>query len=112
MGSYKGNGNADGTFIYTGFRPAFFLHTSLAGTSGEDWRITDNKRDLSNVVDRTSKPNLASADSDADVMDFCSNGVKIRTTDGGVNFNGRTNFYLAFAESPFVNSKGVPNNAR
>lgn len=112
FGTYVGNGNADGPFIYTGFRPAFFLHTSLAGTSGEDWRITDNKRDLFNPVDRTLKPNLTAAEADADVMDFCSNGVKIRSTDGGVNYNGRTNLYWAFAESPFVNSNGVPNNAR
>ena len=25
FGSYTGNGNADGTFVYTGFRPAFVI---------------------------------------------------------------------------------------
>jgi len=111
FGNYKGNGNADGTFIYTGFRPAFFMLKS-SSAAGEDWRICDNKRDPENVMDRTLKPNTTGAEADADVMDFCSNGVKLRTTDGGVNYSGRTYIYMAFAEAPFVNSEGVPCNAR
>ena len=112
FGKYFGNGDAsNSTYIHLGFRPAFFFLKKISA-SGEDWRICDNKRDLANVVDRTSKPNLAAADADADVMDFCSNGVKLRSSDGGVNGSGSTYIYIAFAESPFVNSNGVPNNAR
>ena len=111
FGKFVGSGNADGPYIHLGFRPAFFM-IKRSDVSGEDWRICDNKRDLGNPVDRTSKPNLAAADADADVMDFLSTGVKIRSTDGGVNYNGRTFIYMAFAESPIVNSNGVPNNAR
>ena len=111
FGSYTGNGNADSAFIYLGFRPAFFmLKASSAGA--EEWRICDNKRDPENVMDRTFKANLAESDTDADVMDFVSNGVKLRSTDGGVNYNDRTYIYAAFAEAPFVNSEGVPCNAR
>ena len=111
FGNFVGNGNASGQYIHLGFRPAFFMLKS-SSAAGEDWRICDNKRDPENVMDRTLKPNLSDAEADADVMDFCSNGVKLRTTDGGVNYNGRTYIYLAFAEAPFVNSKGVPCNAR
>jgi len=111
FGSYTGNGNADGTFIYTGFRPAFFL-LKTSSAAGEDWRICDNKRDTENVIDRTLKPNTTAAEADADVMDFCSNGVKLRTTDGGVNYNGRTYIFMAFAEAPLVGSNNVPCTAR
>ena len=111
FGSYKGSGLADGPMIWLGFKPAFFLlKASSAGS--EDWRICDNKRDPENVMDRTLKTNTDGAEADADVMDFCSNGVKLRSTDGGVNYSGRTYIYAAFAEAPFVNSEGVPCNAR
>ena len=110
FGSYVGNGNADGPFLYTGFSPAFLLVKRTDGTNS--WRIWDNKRDPFNVRDSSLNANESDAEyTDASVyMDFLSNGVKFRTT--GDNVSGGNYLFMAFAESPFVNSSGVPNNAR
>jgi hypothetical protein len=113
FGSYTGNGNADGTFVYTGFKPAFCL-VKRSTTSGENWIIVDNKRDSFNPQDSSIYPNLSNAeDADgADYFDFYSNGMKVRTTNGGTNTSGATYIYMAFAEQPFVTSTGVPATAR
>ena len=110
VGSYTGNGNADGTFIYTGFRPAFVLQKKTSGTS--NWVIYDNKRDTSNVVTQELKPDVSNAESSFTNIDILSNGFKQRANYAYTNNSGGTYIYLAFAESPFVNSNGVPNNAR
>jgi hypothetical protein len=109
-GSYTGNGNADGPFIHTGFRPAFVIAKNVSATGG--WLLVDNKRDSENVVDKKIFANLSNAEGTADVCDFLSNGFKIRTNDTSQNGSGNTIIYMAFAESPFTNSNGVPNNAR
>ena len=110
FGKYTGNGNADGTFIYTGFKPSFVLQTKTSGTS--DWVIYDNKRDPSNIVKQELKPNSSGAESSFTNIDILSNGFKQRANYAYTNNSGGTYIYLAFAESPFVNSNGVPNNAR
>ena len=111
FGSYTGNGNADGTFIYTGFKPAFVITKKTSGTS--PWGIHDNKRDPFNEVDELLEADTDAALSDSTYgKDFLSNGFKIRTSSSGVNGSGDTFVYMAFAEAPFVNSKGVPCNAR
>tara|TARA_Y100001972_G_scaffold118133_1_gene157895 strand:- start:30 stop:770 length:741 start_codon:yes stop_codon:yes gene_type:complete len=112
IGSYTGNGNADGTFVYTGFRPAWIL-LKVTSTSN-DWILLDNKRDSFNVATKKLLPNESNAESsDSGVStDFLSNGFKIRTAGGNVNQSSATFVYMAFAESPFVNSNGVPTNAR
>jgi len=114
FGSYTGNGNADGTFVYTGFKPALFIIKALA--SGENWRIFDNKRSTSgfNPIGNSLRPNSSDAEvtgTDQEI-DFLSNGVKLRTTSGEINPSGTTFVFMAFAESPFTNSNGVPNNGR
>ena len=110
IGSYTGNGNADGTFIYTGFRPAWVF---IKKTSGSDnWILVDNKRDGYNGSVEPIYINLANAEATAEPMDLLSNGFKMLRTDGGENASGATYIYMAFAEQPFVNSNGVPNNAR
>jgi len=111
IGSYTGNGNADGTFVYTGFRPAFVITKKTSGTS--PWGIHDNKRDPFNEVDELLEADTNAALSDSTYgRDYLSNGFKIRTSSAGVNGSGDTFVYIAFAESPFVNSNGVPTNAR
>ena len=110
MGSYTGNGNADGTFIYTGFKPAWLLVKDSSAL--ENWMMYDNKRDPFNEVDANLKANESNAESDFDVMDFVSNGFKIRQTSGDTNNNGNKYIYLAFAEHPLVSSKGAPTTAR
>ena len=110
FGSYTGNGNADGTFVYTGFRPAFFMVKRTDSTN--DWYIVDNKRLGYNVDNNLLFPNLTTADNTGDYVDILSNGLKNIGTDSGWNASGATYVYAAFAEAPFVNSEGVPCNAR
>ena len=112
FGSYTGNGNADGTFVYTGFKPAFVITKKTSGTS--PWGIHDNKRDPFNEVDELLEADTSAALRDSTYgRDYLSNGFKIRTSSSGVNGSGNSFIYMAFAESPFVNSAGaVPTNAR
>ena len=113
FGSYEGNGNADGTYVHLGFRPAFIMIKKSSGT--EDWSMYDAKR---NVNGTTNTLPLLANFSDGETgltgknMDILSNGVKMLTSNGELNLSGATYIYMAFAESPFVNSNGVPNNAR
>jgi len=112
FGSYTGNGNADGPYIYLGFRPAWIL--IRVTSTANDWILLDNKRDSFNVATKKLNPNLNDAESnDSGVStDFLSNGFKIRTAGGNVNQSSATFLYMALAESPLVNSNGIPNNAR
>ena len=111
FGSYKGNNNANGSFIYTGFRPAFFILKRYNSTG--NWLIYDNKRDTLNEVLTYLVANATDASSTAsDGIDFLSNGVKIRRTGVSWNGDGDDYLYIAFAEHPFVTSKGTPTTAR
>ena len=110
FGGYTGNGNADGVFVYTGFRPAWVMIKNVDNSS-EEWGIWDSKRDVSNIMTRRLVANITAAENTADYLDFLSNGFKIRTSANGLNQSADI-LYMAFAESPFVNSNGVPNNAR
>jgi len=111
LGSYTGNGNADGTFVYTGFKPAFVLvrHTDSVG---ENWFICDNKREGYNAENNRLMPNITSVEIDDSPIDILSNGFKARETGNKVNGSGRNYIYMAFAESPFVTSTGIPTTAR
>ena len=112
FGGYTGNGNADGTFVYTGFRPAFVMTKQTDGTDW--WVINDTKRNTYNPTDLGVYPNGNNAETsdEAWTKDILSNGFKHRTTNSGSNGSGNTYIYMAFAEAPFVNSNGVPCNAR
>ena len=112
FGSYIGNGNDDGPFIYTGFRPAWVMIKGSTNTGS--WRINDNKREPFNVMDTLLFPETNDADTTNSgySIDFLSNGFKIRGTNASANASGISYIYMAFAESPFVNSKGIPTNAR
>ena len=110
FGSYTGNGNADGTFVYTGFKPAWVMVKRTDAAA--DWFIRDNKQDPENVMNEYLSPNTTATSGNLDSFDFISNGFKIRNSNNAWNGSGNTYIYLAFAEAPFVNSKGVPNNAR
>jgi len=112
FGSYKGNGNADGAFVYTGFKPAWVMIKRTDSSSGGNWLILDSKRSDINVVNENISANLSDAETSVDTCDFLSNGFKLRQSGTTVNTSGGTYIYMAFAESPFVNSNGVPNNAR
>jgi len=115
FGKYVGNGNANGPFVYTGFKPAFVM-MKRSDAAGASWAIFDNKRSDSgfNVIDKEIAANEISAEYDraAANTDFLSNGFKIRNTDGWHNTSGGTYIYMAFAEHPFTTSTGIPTTAR
>ena len=117
FGKYKGNGNANGTFTYTGFKPAFVLVKRITN-SGYNWRLVDSARNTFNLTDRLLMPDSSSAEFDGSThadnigMDFLSNGFKQRTSHTALNGSGATYIYMAFAEHPFVTSTGVPTTAR
>ena len=114
FGSYVGNGNADGPFVYTGFKPAFVLQKRSSAT--ESWQITDHARDA-NVSPNFARlvPNSNVAESTnttwAKIEKF-SNGFKIGGTDTVSNGSGSTYIYMAFAEHPLVSSNDIPATAR
>ena len=120
FGSYTGNGSTDGAFIYTGFKPSFVM-TKGNIDSGLNWFMADNKRHSVapasggtnyNPIDRQLYANLTNADDTNADIDFLSNGFKWLRGGGDINHSGRNYVYMAFAEAPFVNSNGVPCNAR
>ena len=112
FGKYTGNGNADGTFVYLGFRPAMII---IKNVGEHNWNIFDNKRGGFNVDNDQLYPDLTNAEADGSsntFIDFLSNGFKMRNTNSDKNGSGSAAIYMAFAEAPFVNSNGVPCNAR
>ena len=110
FGSYVGNSSTDGTFVYTGFSPSFLMIKCTSGT--EEWWTWDNKRNTYNVVNKALHANDGDGVEDSDSLDFLSNGFKMRVNSGARNATDTTYTYMAFAEAPFVNSNGVPCNAR
>ena len=101
FGSYTGSGNADGAFIYTGFKPAFVLLKVSSTTN--NWNMFDDKRPGFNEIDQRLFPNLSDAEQDGTAaVDFLSNGFKFRNTNDNYNASGATYLYMAFAKSPFV----------
>jgi hypothetical protein len=98
FGSYIGNGSTDGTFVYTGFRPAWVM---IRTTGSSAWYMADNKRDTYNVADELLQADSNAATFAYTTLDMTSNGFKLRNTGTGVNGSGSTYIYMAFAETPF-----------
>ena len=111
FGSYTGNGNADGTFVYTGFKPAVVIMKKSSGADG--WQMFDNKRDLSNpgIHRLEADSNAAEYTGQADHLDMYSNGFKPRYSGGNLNGSGATYIYMAIGQS-LVGSNNVPCTAR
>ena len=102
VGSYIGNTNADGTFVYLGFKPGFLLLKEYDNT--DDWGMYDDKRKGYNDDDGGNQliyTNYSQAEEGGTTraIDLLSNGFKLRTSNA--TFNGSKYIYLAFAESPF-----------
>jgi len=113
FGSYTGNGNADGTFVYTGFLPSFVMVKRTDSSTAGNWMMYDNKRLGYNggsryLIANTIDPETGSSDN---LMDFTSNGFKPRSASQNIN-RSASYIYMAFAESPFATSTGVPACAR
>ena len=112
FGSYTGNGNADGSFAYTGFKPAFVFVKRTDGT--DNWFINDNKRNPFNEAENPLRPNLNVEEYSGTGygIDILSNGFKVRTADQGFNASGGNYIFMAFAEAPLVGSNNIPCTAR
>jgi hypothetical protein len=105
FGSYTGNGSADGTFVYTGFRPRFVLVKRTDTTA--NWILIDTARDTYNASGLELFPNLSNAENDnRPELDVLSNGFKLRWTYTGTNASGGNYVYACFAEHPFKYSLG------
>ena len=113
FGSYTGNGSTDGTFIYTGFRPAWVMW-KRTDSAGYDWDMYDTARDTHNVAFKELIANSSGAESSSTVLslDMLSNGFKLRTSNANGNASGGTYIYMCFAEHPFVTSTSIPTTAR
>ena len=117
FGSYVGNGNANGSFVYTGFAPAWIMIKDISQAT--NWEMFDVKRNPSNVRNLKLGANLSVAENGSDLgntsqnnIDILSNGFKMKTGNTDTNVSGDTYIYMAFAENPFVTSTGIPTTAR
>ena len=109
FGSYEGNGNVDGTFIYTGFKPAFVIQRETGNT--RDWTMIDNKRSPFNVMDERLVPNENAAEVTNNDTDFVSNGFKCRRDQTNTNGAGGSYIYMAWAANPLVGTNNVVGTA-
>tara|TARA_R100001129_G_C5227317_1_gene221464 strand:- start:42 stop:767 length:726 start_codon:yes stop_codon:yes gene_type:complete len=103
FGSYTGNGNASGTFVFTNFKPALVIIKNT--DTVKNWGLFDNKRIGFNVENYALFPSTSEAEDTSDYIDFLSNGFKPRSTAQFLNKSGDNFIYLAFAESPFKNAR-------
>ena len=110
FGSYVGNGNADGTFVYTGFKPSLVICKKSSSTG--DWELYDNKRNGYNGGNVRVYPNASDAEGGTGRLSLLSNGFKITNSSGNLNGSGDTFIYMAFAEAPLVGTNNVPATAR
>ena len=111
FGEYEGNEVADGTFVYTGFKPAM-IFIKNRGSSSKDWFIHDNKRLGYNEKNYGLFPNLTNSEATDINLDILSNGFKLRRSTAQLNHVGNFYIYIAFAEEPIVSSNGVAATAR
>ena len=113
IGSYTGNGNNDGPFVFLGFRPALILTKRTNSTS--NWVIQDSTRQTYNPSDAWLRPNTSGAEGttnpDLD-LDFLSNGFKVRNNGTDNNISGSTYIFMALAENPFGGDGVSPATAR
>jgi len=114
FGSYTGNGDNNGTFVFTGFSPAFIMIKRSDGTG--QWGMNDTKRDFNdeygNDTSVFADNHQVETSSGSLNVDFLSNGFKLRSDNNEYNNSGGSYVYMTFADSPFVNSNKIPNNAR
>ena len=110
IAKYKGNNNADGPFVYTGFKPAFVMVKNF--DTAINWLILDNKREGYNPQKLALFPNTTTDETGDYLIDFNSTGFKIRTATSALNGNNQDLVYMAFAEAPLVGSNNIPCTAR
>jgi len=99
FGSFIGNGSTDGTFVFTGFRPAWIMTKETSNTS--TWNIYDNVRSDDNPATELLIANSYNAEGTGTDIDIVSNGFKVRSSSGNINTSGNNYIYIAFAHMPF-----------
>ena len=112
FGSYEGNGSTDGSFIFTGFKPAFVMMKGIDSGGSDNWNLCDNKRVGYNAANWRLYPNATAGENSTSLVDILSNGFKLRVSSTDVNASAKTYIFMAFAEAPLVGSNNVPANAR
>jgi len=112
LGSYIGNGNVDGPFIYTGFKPAYVITKNSSHAGG--WAVMDNARNPFNVMNKYLITNTTDAEASGSSFDIdtLANGFKIRASNANMNADGRTYIYWAFAQEPLVGTNNVAATAQ
>ena len=118
FGNYQGTGNADGNFIYCGFKPQWVMIKKTYGGS-HSWQIqfssgnpTSDGTTGGNPVAKTLLANTNGAEASENALDFCATGFKVRTTGNGHNTNDHYYSYMAFAKQPLVATNDVIATAR
>jgi hypothetical protein len=103
VGSYTGNGSADGTFVYTGHKPSLVMvKRTDASNSSTGWFMWDGDIDTDNVIFNYLRAESSAAEvTSFEMADFLSNGFKIRRTGSAVNESGGSYIFLSIAEQPF-----------
>lgn len=104
FGSYTGNGLTDGQFVHLGFKPRWIMVKRV--DSAASWWIYDSARDTYNLASHILSPNVSDAEYSTGIVDFISNGFKLRGADTQFNASGGTYIYAAFAECPFKYANG------
>ena len=112
FGSYTGNGSMQMVHLFIQDLNLPWLMVKKSAGNARAWVIHDNKRDIDNPTASRLDANVADAEQSSGHFDFLSNGFKCRSTEGATNQDTHTFVYMAFAEHPFVSSKGVPTTAR
>jgi hypothetical protein len=115
IGGYIGNGSQDGTFVYTGFKPAWIMAKRY--DASKNWYVADSKRSPVNINKAFLVPNTSDAEDTAgsitdSYFDILSNGFKLRQDFSHLNASGAAHMYMAFAEHPLVASNNVVATAR
>lgn len=115
FGSYLGNANNSGPYIYTGFKPEMII-IKIADGHSESWHMWDIKRSADgNPNQEPLSPNTTASEIGGNStpydIDFCANGFKIREDHDITNGDGDRYIYMAWARNPFVTSTGVPVTA-
>ena len=115
IGQYTGNGSQDGTFVYTGFKPAWIMAKRY--DASKNWYVADSKRSPVNINKAFLVPNTSDAENTGgnitdSYFDILSNGFKMRQDFSHLNASGAAHMYMAFAEHPFVASNNVVATAR
>ena len=110
FGEYVGTGNANGPFVYLGFRPALIIIKNRQRAT--NWHIYDTQRGTFNPTDKHLYITSAAEVTGAEAIDILSNGFKLRSANAGTNRSGEANLYMAFAEHPFVGDGTNPVTAR